>query len=262
MAAQLFPALGPWGVTTLRLCIAAIIMCAVIRPQVRAWRRDEWLAVVAFGVSMAGMNGFFYASVARVPLAIAVSVEFLGPLLLAVLLTRRVRDFAWVGLATVGMGLIGLESLTGDPLDPLGVILALISAFFWALYILCSARLGRMMPGRSGLAVGLVVASLALLPVGGAAGAAALTHPALLGMAVVTALFGSVIPYTLEFSALRMLPSRVFSILLSLEPVAAAALGFLVLGQVSGPLRLTAILLVIVASIGSTVSAGRPSTAS
>jgi inner membrane transporter RhtA len=257
LAAHLFPATGSAGATLLRLGLAAIVLLLIARPAVRAWRRDQWREVVLLGVSLAAMNGFFYAAIARIPLGIAVTIEFLGPLTLAAVLSRRGRDFLWVALAALGVLALGWTGPDAAGLDPVGVLYVLIAAIFWALYILAGTRAGAAVPGHGGLAVAMTVAALLVLP-GGLSGAAkAFTSPSLLLLALGTGLLASVIPYTLEMAALRRLPQAVFGILLSLEPAVAALAGWLLLSQ---PLSLTtaaAISVVVLASIGSTLSAAR-----
>lgn len=256
LATSLFGALGPWGVTTLRLSIAGIILAIVTRPRLRSWSRGQWRSVAALGAVLGGMNGSFYMSIAHIPLGTAVAIEFLGPLLLSAGLSRRRADAAWVALAMAGMALLGVESIAGkDSLDPVGVVFALIAGAFWVGYILCGARVGQHVPGNGGLAMALAIAAVCVLPIGGAAAVHAVTDPRVLGVAIATALLASVIPYTLELGALRRLPRHVFGILLSLEPIVAALAGWLLLHQSIGPLRLAAIFLVIVASIGTTATA-------
>ncbi|MDI6943316.1 EamA family transporter [Microbacterium barkeri] len=259
LAVQLFPELGTWGVTALRLSIAALVLCAAVRPRVRTWTREQWGWVAAYGLSLAAMNGSFYASLERIPLGTAVAIEFLGPLVLAAVLTRRALDFAWVGVALVGMALLGVDSAIGIPLDGPGVVFALVAAAFWALYIRTSARVGQLVPGMGGLAVALVIASTALLPFGVPAAIEVVAEPHLLVLAVGTALLASVIPYALELMALRRLPQRVFGVLLSLEPVIATAAGWLLLAQAMSPLRIAAIALVVAASVGTALAARRAS---
>ncbi|MEZ0141425.1 DMT family transporter [Microbacterium sp. NRRL B-14842] len=258
VAAQLFPVLGPWGVTSLRVAIAALLLVVIVRPRPRAWTRSQWLAAVLFGVSLAAMNGFFYAAIDRIPLGPAVAIEFLGPLVLAAVLTRRLRDAVWVGVALLGMALLGVDGLVGaEPLDPLGVVFILIAAGFWVMYIRMSARVGALIPGSSGLAMGLVVAAVLLIPVGVPAAATVALDPQLLLLAAVTAVLSSVIPYSFELAALRRLPQRVFGVLLSLEPSFATLAGWLILGQDATPLRLLAVALVIAASVGTTLGVRR-----
>jgi inner membrane transporter RhtA len=258
VAAQLFPVLGPWGVTSLRVAIAALLLVVIVRPRPVRWTRVQWLAAVLFGVSLAAMNGFFYAAIDRIPLGPAVAIEFLGPLVLAAALTRRRADAAWVGVALLGMLLLGVDGLTGaDALDPLGVVFALIAAGFWALYIRMSARVGALIPGADGLAVGLVVAAIVLLPVGVPAATTVAGDMQLLVLAAITAVLSSVIPYSFELAALRRLPQRVFGVLLSLEPAFATLAGWLILAQDATVLKVLAIALVIAASVGTTLGARR-----
>lgn len=256
VAVQLFPVLGPWGVTTLRLGLAAVVLLALVRPRVRAWTWAQWTAVVLFGISMGAMNGAFYAAIDRIPLGVAVSIEFLGPLVLAAILARRWVDGLWVAVALAGMALLAVDSASGDEaLDPVGVAFALVAGAFWMAYILTSKRVGALVPGSGGLAVALVVATVVVAPLGAPGAVLAVADPALLGLGFLVALLSSVVPYTLELNALRRLPAPVFSILLSLEPAFAALFGWLLLGQESGLLRTLALVLVIAASAGVTLSA-------
>jgi len=258
VAAQLFPVLGPWGMTSLRVAIAAVLLVVIVRPRPRGWTRSQWIAAVLFGVSLAAMNGFFYAAIDRIPLGPAVAIEFLGPLALAAVLTRRAADAAWVGVAVLGMALLGVDGLIGAaPLDPLGVLFILVAAGFWVMYIRMSARVGALIPGSSGLAMGLLVAAVLLIPVGVPAATTISGDPPLLLLAAVAAVLSSVIPYSFELAALRRLPQRVFGVLLSLEPAFATLAGWAVLGQSATPLRMLAIALVVAASVGTTLGVRR-----
>lgn len=254
IAAQLFPALGAWGATALRLGVAAVVMILAVRPAVRRWDRRQWRAAFLFGLTLAGMNGAFYAAIERIPLGPAVAIEFLGPLVLAALLTHRLQDAGWLAVAVAGIGLLGIDGMLGaEALDPVGVGFALVAATFWALYIRSSAHAGAAIPGGGGLAVAFVIAAVLLVPFGVPAAITVSADPALLVLAVLTALLGSVIPYTLELAALRRMPQRMFGILLSLEPATATLAGWLVLAQTASPLRLVAIAFVIAASVGVSV---------
>jgi inner membrane transporter RhtA len=255
-AAQLFPTMGSAGVTFLRLLVAAVVLVVATRPHLHRWSRRQWTAVLAFGLCLAGMNGSFYASIARIPLGSAVTIEFLGPLVLAAVLSRRLRDLTWVGLAAAGVALLGLGD-GGAGLDRVGVAWALLAAVFWAGYILTSARVGAAVPGQGGLAVAMAVGALALLPVGATGAATAVDRPDLLLLAALTGLLASVVPYTLELSALRRLSPAVFGVLLSLEPAVAALAGWALLAQPLGPREAVAVGIVVLASIGSTLSARR-----
>ncbi|KGO97692.1 EamA family transporter [Novilysobacter defluvii] len=256
LADGLFPHLGPWGVTTLRLGLAALFLLAVARPAAWGWSRQAWTGVVLLGASLGAMNGFFFASIERLPLAVAVSFEFIGPLVLAALLSRSARDMLWVGIATAGMVLLGLESALGaESLDPVGIAFALVAGGFWAAYILCSARVGREVPGVGGLAVAMAIGALGTAILGAPGAMQALHHPELAGLILGVALLSSVVPYTLELAALRRLSKPTFSVLLSLEPVFAAAVAWVMLDQTFGWLRALAIALVVAASIGTTRTA-------
>ncbi|HET9172952.1 MAG TPA: EamA family transporter [Actinospica sp.] len=259
LATHLFPATGASGATLLRLGLAAAVLLVATRPGIRAWTRAQWRAVILFGLTLAGMNGFFYAAIARIPLGVAVTVEFVGPLTLAAALSRRPRDLAWVLLALLGVATLGLNGDGGSasPLDVVGVVFVLIAAVFWALYILIGARVTAQVPGRGALAVSMAVAALVLTP-GGVRGAERIAdRPGLLLVALGTALMASIVPYSLEFAAMRRLPRRAFGILLSLEPVVATFAGWLVLGQAVGALALGAIVAVVAASVGSTLTAAQ-----
>jgi inner membrane transporter RhtA len=259
LATHLFPATGASGATLLRLGLAAGALLVATRPGIRTWTRAQWRAVILFGLTLAGMNGFFYAAIARIPLGIAVTIEFLGPLTLSAALSRRPRDLAWVLMALVGVVTLGLtgEGGSAGSLDVAGVIFVLIAAVFWALYILIGARVTAEVPGRGALAVAMAVATLVLTP-GGVRGAEHIAdRPGLLLVALGTALMASIVPYSLEFAAMRRLPRRAFGILLSLEPAVATFAGWLVLGQRVGLLALAAIVAVIFASAGSTLTAAQ-----
>ena len=257
VARTLFDDLGAAGVTLLRLGIAALVLAVATRPDVRAWPAAAWRAAALLGVVMAGMNLLFYLSLRTVPLGIAVTVEFVGPLLLALVQTRRLLDLLWALSAAAGVTLLGLESggtgpSAGAPLG--GLALALLAGLCWAGYIVFSARLGSLVPGTGGLAVSLAVGALLVLPFGAGGAGAVIGEPGLLIGATVVALLSSVFSYGLEINALRRIPTRVFGILMSLEPAAAALAGLLVLGQRLGAAEIVALLLVTLASAGVTLA--------
>ena len=261
LATHLFPLAGAPGTTLLRLGLAALVLLAVTRPRVRDWRRAQWRPVLLYGVSLAGMNGFYYAALARLPLSAAVTIQFLGPLTLAAALSRRWRDAGWIVLALLGVLTLGMADRhgggtgTGTGLDPVGVVFALVSAAFWALYILAGSRASAAVPGRSGVAVAMTAGALVLLPFGARGAWHVVGRPAPMLLALGVALLASVVPYTLEFAAMRRIPRRVFGILLSLDPALATLAGWLLLGQHSSPVAIAAVATVITASVGSTLSA-------
>ena len=251
IAKTLFDDLGAAGATLLRVGLAALLLLAVVRPRVRTWTRRSWQAAALLGGAMAGMNLVFYLSLRTVPLGVAVTVEFVGPLLLALVQTRRLLDLVWALLAAGGVVLLGLDPSGDIPLS--GLALALVAGLFWAGYILASAHVGQVLPGTGGLAVALSVATLLVLPFGASGAAEVLDRPSLLVPAAGVALLSSVMAYGLELVALRTMPTRVFGILMSLEPAAAAVAGLLVLGQQLGAREVTALLLVSLASAGVTL---------
>ena len=258
LATQLFPVAGPWGVTSVRLAAAALILLVFVRPSVKDWTARTWRWVALFGLSLGAMNGFFYAAVDRLPLGVAVTFEFLGPLTLAAVLSRSRRDLVWVAMALAGVGLLGLDAFRGaTSLDLLGIVFALVAATLWAIYILLGARVGAMATGQGPLAVAMTIGALAMLPFGATGAIALFADPVLVLLAVGTGLLGSVLPYSLEFAALRRLPRPVFGVLLSLEPGFAALVGALLLGQWLGIGSWIAVLLVTAASMGATAMGER-----
>lgn len=268
----MFPVAGPGGTVFLRLVFAAVVL-AVLFPPSRltwplrrlGWSRDAVLAVVAFGLVLGGMNWTFYEAIDRIPLGPAVALEFTGPLVLALALSRRVVDVLWALLAAAGLVLLTLDpfgtsgTATG-PLDPVGVVLALVAGVFWAAYILTSRRVGSLVPGTKGLAGALVVAALVTTPAGLGAGST-LLDPRVLLVGLGVALLSSALPYAAELEALRRLPARVFGVLLSTEPVAAATVGLVLLGEVLDVWQWGAVGLICVASLGVTLTAEQPEAA-
>ena len=251
-ARTVFDEVGANGITLLRLGISALILVLIVRPRVRRWSRQQVGAALLLGLTMGAMNIVFYLSIRTVPLGVAVTVEFIGPLLVAVVQSRRLRDFVFVLLAAAGVVLLGIDGGSDVPLG--GLALALLAGLFWGGYILASARVGRLVPGLDGLAVALVVAAALALPLGAEGAAGALTDPVVLMVGLAVALLSSVVPYGLELAALRRIPTRVFGILMSLEPAAAALAGLVVLGQQLAARELVALVLVSGASLGVTLA--------
>lgn len=258
VATQLFPIGGAWGVTTARLVLASVLLLFIARPTPWRWNAAAWRDVVLFGVSLAGLNGFFFAAVERIPLGVAVAIEFVGPLALAVILSTNRRDLIWIGMAGVGLVVLGVESLAGDvSFDVLGLVYAALAGVSWAFYILFSARVGKRLPGVEGLPIATLVAALVVLPFGFTGLVELVYSPQIYWLALAMALLSTVIPVSFEMAALRRVPRNMFSILLSLEPVFAAVIGWLLLDQTFGVLRGVAILLIVGATIGITVTAAR-----
>jgi inner membrane transporter RhtA len=250
LAKTLFDELGPGGTVFIRVLFGAIVVALIWRPRLAGHDRREIGLAVVFGLVLAAMNLCFYASLDRIPLGIAVTFEFVGPLGVAVFGSRRGLDLLWVALAAAGILL--LADLGGDGgLDRLGVALALTAGALWAAYILLSARVGQAFPGGSGLALAMVVATVPLAPVGIAAAGSDLLVPWILLVGAAVGVLSSAIPYTLELEALRRLPVGVFGVLMSLEPAMGALAGFVVLGEELVAREVVAILLVVAASAGA-----------
>jgi inner membrane transporter RhtA len=245
----LFDELGAGGTVFLRVLFAALVLALVWPPRLRGHgSRDLGLAVV-YGIALAGMNLAFYSSIDRIPLGIAVTFEFVGPLGVAVVGSRRTLDLLWVGLAAAGILLLS-DFGSGD-LDALGVGLALLAGSFWAAYILLSVRVGKAFPGGSGLALAMLVATVPLAPVGIAQAGSELLVPGALLVAAGVGILSSAIPYTLEIEALRRMPTGVFGVLMSLEPAVAAIAGYVVLGEGLVTREIAAVALVVAASAGA-----------
>ena len=269
LAARLFTQIAPAAVTGLRLWTSAAVMAVIgARPlgtalsglaRRRAWR--DAAVVAAFGLILAVMNFSIYQSFARIPLGISVTVEFLGPLGVAVASSRRLLDVAWVGLAGTGVALLargGTTAATGHGSAAAGFAFALLAGLSWAAYILLSRATGQRFPGSAGLTIAMLVAAVVITPVGIAAGRGTLLRPGILAIGLGIGLLSSIIPYSLEMEALRRIPPRVFGIWMSLEPAVAALVGLVLLGQSLAAREWLAIGLVMVACAGAARGAREP----
>ena len=257
IAARLFDQVPPAAVTTLRLWAAALIMLAVggrgaARAVAGLARRRAWrdaAATGAFGIALAFMNFAIYQAFARIPLGIAVTIEFLGPLAVAVAGARRLASLAWVALAAAGVLLLAKGS--GGQLNLAGVAFALLAAAGWAGYIVLSRATGQRLAGPSGLVIAMCVAAVLVTAPGVVAGAPQMFRPEVLATGVAIGLLSSVIPYWLEFEALRRVPARVFGVWMSMQPAVAALIGLAMLGQRLSPAEWAGICCVAVASGGA-----------
>ena len=249
LAAKLFAQVGPGGAVLLRLVTASAALLVLWRPRVRDHTRREWLLATVFGLTLAGMNLSFYQAIHRIPLGVAVTLEFVGPLAVAVGGSRRRTDLVWVALAAAGI--LALTRGGTHGLNALGVAFALIAGAFWGAYILLNARLGKAFEGGAGLALAMCVASVAALPVGLSEGGTHLLEPRSLLLGATVGMLSSAIPYSFELEALRRIAVSVFGVLMSLEPAMAGLAGFLVLGQGLGVRALVGIALVVAASVGA-----------
>jgi len=288
VATFLFPLAGPGGAVWLRLLLSAVLLAvlwppsrlpwaAILRrrrgdsrqggdrqggdPQGlgwdgRTWWTRTWWTVVAFGVVLAGMNWSFYESLARIPLGIAVAIEFAGPLALSMALSRRWTDAAWAVLAAAGLAGLTLIGAGTHGADLIGIGFAAIAGALWACYILISQRVGRLVPGMRGLSVALVIGAILTTPVGLAAGSR-LWDWQVVGLAAAVALLSTAVAYGAELEALRRLPARVFGVLMSIEPALAALIGLVLLGQLLAPGEWWGIAAICLASVGATLTAHR-----
>ncbi|HEX6460012.1 MAG TPA: EamA family transporter [Thermoleophilaceae bacterium] len=253
-ATKLFDHLGPAGTVLLRVGFAAIVLCAIWRPSIRAHSAAELRLAALFGLVLAFMNLTFYESLDRIHLGVAVTLEFIGPLGVALAGSRTRLDVLWAALAAAGVLLLGGVGAS----DLTGMIFALVAGGFWAAYILINARVGQTFSGGSGLAIAMAIGTIPLIPIGIADAGSNLLHPDLLAVALGVALLSSVVPYSLELEALRRIRPHVFGVLMSLEPAVAAIAGFVVIGQDLSTVDVLAILLVVTASAGATVGARAP----
>ena len=255
-ADTLFDQAGPGGVVFLRLILSALLLVAIARPTLRGRTRADLLAVGGYGLVLGSMNWAFYEALHRLPLGVAVTIEFTGPLAVAVIASRRALDLIWAGLAAGGVVLLAVNGGVHG-VTVLGVVLALCAGACWACYILLSKRVGRTFATLDGLAIALCVGTFVALPVGVIEGGSALGRPAVIGGGLAVAVLSSVLPYSLELIALRRMDPGTFGLLMSLEPAVAALAGVIVLGQALTPVLVGALLMVIAASAGTTLTARR-----
>ena len=255
-AKRLFPLVGAEGATTLRLVLGALMLAMAMRPWRTRLSAAMWRPVLVYGLAMAGMNLLFYMALKTLPLGIALALEFTGPLTVAVISSRRSADFLWIAFAGGGLLLLAPLARTGPHLDPWGALLALAAGACWALYIVAGKTAGRR-HGAVTTSLGMFVGAIAILPVGLVHAGAALFRPSVLAIGLLVALLSSALPYTLEMVALRRLPAQTYGTLTSGEPAVGAAVGLLFLGETLPPVQWCAIGLIIVASLGATMSALR-----
>jgi inner membrane transporter RhtA len=255
IAKGLFDEVHPTALVWLRLSTSAVALVLIARPRVTGRSGRDWATVVGFGVSLGVMNWAIYQSFSRIPLGIAVTVEFIGPLTVALAGSRRVRDLLWALLAGAGVVLLGAEPAH---LTVAGVLFALLAGAAWGGYILLSAGTGRRWPGLDGLAVASVIAALLLAPAAVVRSDGAYGDPRILGLGAAVGMLSSVIPYSFEITALRRIRPSVFGILMSLEPAVAALAALLVLHELLTVFQWLAVGCVVAASVGATRTVTRP----
>ena len=253
--------MGPAGAVFLRVGVAAVLCTAIWRLPARGLPASDYAVAAVFGLVLGGMNLCFYLALDRIPLGVAVTLEFTGPLAVAIFGSRRALDLAWGLLAAGGIFLLSplaaFGAASGTPIDPVGAGFALLAGCFWAAYILLGGLVGRSLGSGAGLALSTCVAAAALAPVGIAGGGADLLRPEVLLGGLAIALLSTAIPYSLELEALKNIPARVFGVLMSLEPAVAALIGFIVLSEEPGVRSLLAIALVTAAAAGSSAFRGK-----
>ncbi|NCD70827.1 EamA family transporter [Mucilaginibacter agri] len=253
IAKGIFPILGATSTSALRIVLAALILCLVNRPNVRNLSAAQWKTVALYGLTLGAMNVVFYMAIARIPLGLGVALEFIGPLVLALAGSKRLTDVLWAILAGAGIALIAPWHNNG--LNVTGMLLALLAGVFWVGYILMGGRVSKMMDGGKAVTIGMFFASMVILPI--AIGDGLITHlkPSLLLLGFALALLSSAIPFSLEMIALKKIPAKTFSVLMSLEPAAAAISGLIFLHEYLTLYEWLAIALIIIASVGATLSA-------
>ncbi|MBS1679569.1 MAG: EamA family transporter [Actinobacteria bacterium] len=257
LATTIFDRVGPAGAVFLRGAFAALILLAVAHRDVARLRRADLRDIALFGLTLAAMNFCFYQALDRLPLGVAVTFEFTGPLAVAIFGSHRRRDLIWAGLAALGILLLSGDFGSGA-IDLVGAVLALTAGAFWGLYILLSARIGGRSEGLGGLALAIAISAVVLAPPGIAAGGGEMLSAEVLVRGFGAGLLSSAIPYALEIEALRRLPNAVFGVMMSLEPAVAALIGFIALGQGLEWVEAIAIALVVAASAGALRSAATP----
>jgi inner membrane transporter RhtA len=253
LARTMFDELGPSGTSLLRIVFAALALMVLWRPDPRRYTWNELRWAVAFGVTLGFMNLTFYLGLDRLDLGVAVTIEFIGPLAVAVFGSRRRLDLVWAALAAAGIVLLANPG-GADSVDALGLMFVLIAGACWAVYILIAQSAGRVFPGSHGVAMAMVVAAVIPIAPGIADAGSALLRPELLALGCAVGVLSSAIPYSLETEALRRIPAHVFGVLMSMEPAVAALAGFVVLGQDLGLRELLAIALVVAASAGVSIA--------
>jgi inner membrane transporter RhtA len=253
IAKGIFPVIGVAGTAAIRICLSAIILLAVFRPAVHRITAAQWRAVIPYGITIGVMNLLFYEALVRIPLGLAVALEFVGPLAIAIVGSRRALDVVWVALAMAGIALIAPFQDDGA-VDPVGVTFALLTGACWAAYIVLGGRVSQQLDAGVAVAVGMTIAAVTITPYALAVGGIEKFALHLFVPCVAMAVLSSALPYALEMKALRLLPSRTFSILMSLEPVIAALCGLVLLGEHLTRAQWAAVALVVIASAGATSS--------
>ncbi|MBS7253753.1 EamA family transporter [Flavobacterium branchiicola] len=253
IAKTLFPTIGAAGTASMRIGFSALILLLAYRPNLKEITSAQWKLVIPYGLALGAMNLIFYLAIERIPVGLGVTLEFIGPLVVAIFGSKRLVDYCWVLLAAIGILL--MAPWTNSRLDSLGVIFALLAGALWAAYIVLGGKISKIMNGGQAVTIGMLFAAILILPFGFFENGLANLTPKFLGMGVALAFLSSAVPFTLEMKALGQLPPRTFSILMSLEPAAASVCAFIFLQESLSFTEILAVLCVVIASAGSTLTA-------
>ena len=252
LAIDLFATLGPSGAVASRLALSAILLLALFRPRLNAEVFRHYKLLLCYGVTLSLMNWCFYEAIARIPLGLAVTIEFMGPLMVAVFSSQRRIDYLWVAIAI--SGLMFLTPEIGDNIDPIGVAYAVAAGIGWGGFVLLSKRVSAALPGNTGLICGMIIASFCILPIAGGNVLPIFGDISLFGMVLLLAILSTAVPFLFEFSALKKLSAHTYGILITLEPAVAALIGAVLLGDALGLKGVVAVACVTVAAIGATLT--------
>lgn len=250
-AKTIFPLVGPEGVAALRIGMAAVLLSVFLRPWTMRFSKDQCVGLLIYGVMIAAMNLLIYRAFFYIPVGIAISIEVLGPLGVAMLLSRRKIDFLWIAFALTGLALLPL-GIAGQSLDLRGVAFTLAAAVCWAIYIVIGGKVASI--GSRGVAIGMTIASLFVVPIGVAHAGAALFSPGVLMFGLVISVMSSALPFLLDIYALRTLPRNVFGVLMSASPAVSAIAGAIVLGEYLSVMQWCGIAAITVACLGVTMA--------
>lgn len=255
IAKNFFPIFGPAGMSSFRLGLSSLLLLILNRPNLRLITRKQWLICLAYGICISGMNLIFYYSIERIPLGLAVTVEFIGPLLLALMLSRKLSDLAWASLACLGILLI--VPWNSSDIDIIGLLLAFIAGVFWMGYIFMGSKVSKLIDGRIGATIGTTVGAMIVVPIGFYSNAFQQITWTYLFIGFGVAILSSSLPFTFDLLAMKKIPPKSFSILTSLHPAFAGLSGLLFLGEALSAIQWVSILCVVGASIGTTITSGK-----
>ena len=253
LAKSLFPLVGAPGVTALRLALGTFILVVIFKPWRLRFAPEQRLPLLFYGLSLGAMNYLFYLSIQRIPLGVAVALEFTGPLAVALFGSRRPLDFVWVALAVLGLWFLLPLGQSVAQIDPIGALLALGAGACWAVYILTGQRAGEE-HGPATVALGSLIAAIVFVPIGMAQATESIWQWSVMPIGLAVAILSTALPYSLEMIALTRLPTRIFGTLMSMEPALAAISGMVFLGETLTLTQTLALCSIIAASMGSTLT--------